>query len=254
MDAEGDFSKASGALLLGALHHQPMSRTALIVEDEPDLAELIALQLQTGHWISRIALTCDEARKQLRVAVPRLIVLDRMLPDGSGEQFCKELRREARTQQVMIVMLTARGEEVDRISGFEAGADDYIVKPFSSRELVLRIEAISRRLGVAPETKTALLEVGPLAIDVAEHRVFVNGVETALTALEFRILHFLLERGGRVCTRAQLIREIWGNTSDVQSRTLDMHVMRLREKLKTEAGLLETIRGVGYRVSDKESL
>jgi two-component system, OmpR family, phosphate regulon response regulator PhoB len=254
MDAEGHFSNAAGALLVGALHPQPMSRTALIVEDEPDLAGLIALQLEGGQWTSRIALTCSEARSQLHVAVPQLIVLDRMLPDGSGEQFCKELRHEPRTQKTIIVMLTARGEEVDRISGFEAGVDDYIVKPFSGRELVLRIEAICRRLGVAAETKIPLLEVGPLAMDVAEHRAFVNGVETALTALEFQILQFLLERGGRVCTRAQLIREIWGNTTDVQSRTLDMHVMRLREKLKAEARLLETIRGVGYRISDKDTL
>ncbi len=226
---------------------QPLP-TALVVEDEEDLAELIAINLQSGGWQTVIAHSVAEAQAAVARKIPDAVLLDRMLPDRSGESFCTELRANEATKQLIVVMLTARGEENDRISGFEAGVDDYVVKPFSARELLLRLEAIIRRSGKRLDDPP-LIEVGPLAVNLSEHRTYVNGVETILTVLEFKILHFLLERPGRVCTRNQLMREIWGAEHGSSTRTLDMHVMRLREKLGVERHRVETVRGIGYRLT-----
>jgi two-component system, OmpR family, phosphate regulon response regulator PhoB len=222
--------------------------TVLIVEDETHLAELLEYNLKEHGWTPVVARTAAEARRALQKEVPQVVLLDRMLPDAPGEQLCAEIRRAERTKDIAVIMLTARGEEEDRVSGFEAGADDYVVKPFSSRELMLRLAAILRRLGKGPSPTAPLLEVGPFAVDVVEHRAYVNGALVSLTNLEFQLLRYFLEHAEKLCTRAQLLRDIWSTSSAATSRTLDMHIMRLREKLGPDAALLQTVRGVGYRL------
>jgi two-component system phosphate regulon response regulator PhoB len=169
-----------------------------------------------------------------------------MLPDMEGTEICRRLRSDRRTMRVPIIMLTAKGEEIDRVVGFEVGADDYVVKPFSVRELMLRIKALLRRYDDPKETD-GLLSFGSLKIDIPAHRVTVEGAEVALTALEFRLLVTLLERRGRVQTREVLLDDVWDIHTDVTTRTVDTHVKRLREKIENAGVYIETIRGVGYR-------
>ena len=177
-----------------------------------------------------------------------IILLDLMLPDISGTEICRQLKGNARTATVPVIMLTARSEEVDRVVGFELGADDYITKPFSVREVVLRVKAILRR-GVAGEAPPRE-QVGPIRLDTEAHRVFVDSQEVDLTALEFRLLETFMARVGRVQTREQLLRDVWQMTGELQTRTVDTHVKRLREKLGSGRDLIETVRGLGYRMSD----
>ena len=219
----------------------------LIVDDERDLAELIDFNLRGAGFTTHIAFTGESALAAARERPPELVLLDLMLPDTSGIDVCRQLRASAQSRGVLIVMLTAKGEESDRIRGFEAGADDYVVKPFSVRELVLRLKAILRRSG-PPEGRSAPLALGPLKLDVAAHRFYVEDKEVPLTALEFRLLEHLMARLGRVQTREQLLEEVWGLSSSLETRTIDTHVMRLRDKLGPARALLETVRGVGYRI------
>jgi two-component system phosphate regulon response regulator PhoB len=177
-----------------------------------------------------------------------VIILDLMLPDVSGKEVCRRLRAEAATRSVPIVMLTARGEEGDRVAGFEVGADDYVTKPFSPRELVLRVRAILRRARVTPTNP--VLRVGLLAVDTVSHRAWVGDAELALTALEFKLLLQFVARPGRMQSREQLLADVWGITSPVETRTVDTHVMRLRDKLGPARDAIETVRGAGYRLSD----
>jgi two-component system phosphate regulon response regulator PhoB len=221
----------------------------LIIEDEKDLQEVLEYNLRrAGHDVVgtvRGREGVELAHKQR----PDLVILDLMLPDIPGTEVCKALKRDPATASLAVLMLTARGEEIDRVLGFELGADDYVVKPFSVRELMLRVEAILRRRQPAPASD-GMIEFGSLRIDRGAHRVWVEGREIELTALEFKLLVMLCERRNRVQTRAGLLDEVWGIQADVTTRTVDTHVKRLREKMGPAASYIETVRGVGYRFAE----
>jgi two-component system phosphate regulon response regulator PhoB len=218
-----------------------------VVEDEPDIAEVLEYNLQKEGYEVEIAHRGDTALEAIRRDPPDLLILDLMLPGLDGLELTRALRRQSQTSQVPILMLTAKGDEVDRIVGFELGADDYIAKPFSPREVVLRVKAVLRRLQpeVPDEDELAL---GDIDLDVAGHRLCIAGEEVPLTATEFRLLKLLMERAGRVQTRGQLLSDVWGYAEDIDSRTVDTHIRRLRRKLGAEAQRVETVIGVGYRL------
>ncbi|MEM1415267.1 MAG: response regulator transcription factor [Myxococcota bacterium] len=225
-----------------------MGSRILVVEDESDLAELVAFNLkQAGHVVATAG-TGATALAEIRRQRPDLVVLDVMLPDITGLEVCRRLRREESTSRLPVLMLTAKGEEVDRVVGFEVGADDYVVKPFSPRELLLRIEAILRRMGAQEDEGPQTITVGELVIDVPGHRCLVSDEEINLTALEFRLLLDLAKRRGRVQSRNALLERVWGYAPGIETRTVDTHVKRLREKLGTASAYIETVRGVGYRM------
>ncbi|HEY1958356.1 MAG TPA: response regulator [Polyangiaceae bacterium] len=219
----------------------------LIVEDEVDIRDVVAFNLrQAGHAV--IVATRGRQALDKLAEKPALVILDLMLPDMSGIEICKTIKHTPQTANIPVLMLTARGEEIDRVVGFEVGADDYIVKPFSMRELLLRVGAILRRAGAAPAKTRGVIELGDLKIDVDAHRVWIGVQEVELTALEFRLLMTFYERRDRVQSRATLLDDVWGVSPDLVTRTVDTHVKRLREKLgNTE--LIETVRGVGYRLT-----
>ncbi|MGB8328748.1 MAG: response regulator transcription factor [Polyangiales bacterium] len=225
-----------------------MGSRILVVEDEPDLADLVALNLRrAGHEVV-VAHDGATALAEIQRSQPDLLVLDVMLPDISGLEVCRRLRRNAQTIRLPVIMLTARNDEVDRVVGFEVGADDYVPKPFSPRELVLRVDAILRRTTAPAEVGgPQVIVLGDLVIDVPAHRVEVQGQEILLTALEFRLLLDLASRAGRVQSRDSLLERVWGYSPNVETRTVDTHVKRLREKLGPGADQIETVRGVGYR-------
>jgi two-component system phosphate regulon response regulator PhoB len=222
----------------------------LVVEDEADLREVLDYNLtREGHKVL-LAKNGAEALKLAREGHPEVILLDLMLPDVPGTTVCKTLRKDPATHDARIIIVTAKGEEIDRVVGFELGADDYVVKPFSVRELVLRIGAVLRR-GEASTSEQ--VEFGELSLDLAAHRVWVRGAEITLTALEFKLLVTLLERKNRVQTRSVLLSDVWGIDADITTRTVDTHVKRLREKLGAAGAYIETVRGVGYRFTDEPS-
>lgn len=219
----------------------------LVVEDEPDLQQVLDYNLrQAGHEVLA-AKRGEEGLRLAREQKPDLVLLDLMLPDISGTQVCKQLKDGAATRAIPVIMLTARGEEIDRVVGFELGADDYVVKPFSVRELLLRIGAILRRGKAEKEEQEPMFEFGCLRVDREAHRLWVSGVEVELTALEFKLLLTLYDRRNRVQTRAALLDDVWGIQADITTRTVDTHVKRLREKLEGARDYVETVRGVGYR-------
>jgi phosphate regulon transcriptional regulator PhoB len=219
----------------------------LIVEDEPDLVEVLSYNLrQEGFDVDSVG-RGDAALERVRKHPPDLLLLDLMLPGMDGLEVVRVLKRDPATARVPVVMLTAKGEEVDRIVGFELGADDYIPKPFSPREVVLRVKAVLRRREPEEEVRETL-ELGGIVLDVPGHRLRVDGREQPLTATEFRLLKLLMERAGRVQTRSQLLSDVWGYAEDIDSRTVDTHVRRLRRKLGREADRIETVIGVGYRL------
>jgi len=219
----------------------------LVIEDEADLREVLQYNLtQAGHRVFTAA-TGDAGLKLAQEVKPDIVLLDLMLPDVPGTLVAKALRREPLTQFVPIIMVTAKAEEIDRIVGFELGADDYVVKPFSVRELLLRIDAVLRR-GKTSEQR--VIEVAELRIDKDAHRVTVSAEEVSLTALEFKLLVTLIERRDRVQGRGTLLSDVWAMDSEIASRTVDTHVKRLRDKLGTAGRFIETVRGVGYRFSD----
>ncbi len=231
-----------------------MSALVLVVEDEEDLASTLEFNLKREGHATRVAGTGEAA---LRAAgedpVPDVILLDLMLPDASGTEICRKLKQEARTRHVPIIMLTAKGEEIDRVIGLEVGADDYVVKPFSVRELMLRVRAVLRR---TQSSEPAALPQGErrfadLRVDPDAHRVWVGAFEVTLTALEFKLLTTLLDRKGRVQSREQLLEEVWQMPSELTTRTVDTHVKRLRQKLGHAGDYIETVRGVGYRFLDR---
>jgi len=221
----------------------------LVVEDERDIVRVLQYSLEQSGFEVATALDGEQARGQIRQRVPDLVLLDLMLPDVPGTEICKELKASARTRHVPVLMLTARGEEIDRVLGFELGADDFVTKPFSVRELLLRIRAVLRRRTPA-ENEQVRGQVGPIAVDVDAHRAFVEQNEVALTSLEFRLLLSLMSRVGRVQSREQLLDQVWGLSPETQTRTVDTHIKRLREKLGVARDLLETVRGAGYRLVD----
>jgi len=226
------------------------SKRILVVEDEKDVVDLLTLNLRKAGGFS-ISTASDGASglNKARAEKPDFIVLDLMLPKMAGLEVCKLLKTDAATRHIPILMLTARAEEIDRIIGLEFGADDYVTKPFSPREVILRIRAILRR-GAAEKTEDQL-SAGPITIDPARHEVLVNGKAVELTSLEFKLLRTLMQRRGRVQERDRLLNEVWGYESVIDTRTVDTHVRRLREKLGKAGDIVETVRGFGYRVREK---
>ena len=228
-----------------------MSGLILIVEDEADLASTLEFNLQSEGYQTRSALAGRVALElAVQEPVPDLVILDLMLPDISGTEICRRLRADSRTAKVPVLMLTAKGEEIDRVVGFEMGADDYVVKPFSVRELLLRVGAILRRTHPEEAAREHLV-FGRLTVDEAGHRAWVDDEEIGLTALEFKLVVTFLARRGRVQTRDRLLDDVWGYDTEVTARTVDTHVKRLREKLGSAGAYIETVRGVGYRLRSK---
>lgn len=231
-----------------------MPHTILVVDDEPDLLAVLDYALGREGFVVR---TAADGRSALAAAqidpIPHLILLDLMLPDMSGTEVFRRLRRSPATANIPVVMVTAKGEEIDRVVGLELGADDYVVKPFSTRELVLRIRVLLKRMTQRPPSADLAprLRFGELEIDPAGHRCFVSGEEVVLTALEFKLLEVLHQGRGRVFSRDKLVDLVWGQESDVVARTVDTHVKRLRQKLGPAKGYVETIRGVGYRFTER---
>lgn len=223
-----------------------MKSKILLVDDEPDALEVLAFKLKEAGYRIVTAKDGSQAITLARDERPALIVLDLMLPEVDGLEVCKILRRDPRTAGIPILMLTARAAEMDRVLGLELGADDYVTKPFSPRELVLRIKKLLARAKSGDEPIT-LFELGPLHIDVGRHEVRVGGAPIALTATEFKLLEVLARRRGSVQSRERLLQDVWGYDSAIESRTVDTHMRRLREKIGAAADFLETIRGVGYR-------
>ena len=226
-----------------------MAHCVLIVEDEPDIRKTIDYNLSKESFKVVQAESIAEGEKALAANKIDVIILDLMLPDGSGLTLCRDIKSDAKTKHIPVIILTAKTEEVDRVVGFELGADDYVTKPFSVRELILRVKAILKRAYDSPQQENDIsdIEVGDLRLNLDAHQVFVRDEEIALTALEFRLLKHLLDRRGRVQTRDQLLEEVWGYSSDVTTRTVDTHIKRLREKLLGAGDCIQTIRGVGYR-------
>lgn len=233
-----------------------MTVTILVVEDEAAIQELIAFNLKKAGHMVLCADNAEHARKMINNVLPDLVLLDWMLPDMNGLEFARRLRREERTKAIPIIMLTARIQENDKISGLEAGADDYITKPFSPRELIARIKAVLRRR--LPEMSDEIIEIGGLKLDPTTHRVYVNTndkllkpLEITLGPTEFRLLHFLMAYKERVHTRAQLLDRVWGDHVFIEDRTVDVHIRRLRKILEAvgKENLVQTVRGTGYRFS-----
>ena len=219
----------------------------LIVDDDPDIVRLVSYNLSHAGYDVRSATTGRAALDLVQKQPPDLVVLDVMLPDVDGLEVCRTLRQHAPTRRIPILMLTARGEEIDRVVGFELGADDYVSKPFSPRELVLRVKSILRRSGTG---RMDVMHVGNIEIFPDRRQCFVKSSPVVLTAKEFDLLHELMKARGNVLTRELLMDRVWGYHGDAASRTLDTHVRRLREKLGDDGGHVETVRGVGYRISD----
>ena len=231
-----------------------MGQRILIVEDEPSIAELIAVNVAHAGYESQRALQADEAVLLMANSLPDLIILDWMLPGKSGVQFAKELRADLRTSAIPILMLTAKGEELDKVAGLDAGADDYVTKPFSPKELIARVKALLRRYEPAANEKP--ISIGPLSLDQASHRVFFSdgdsqSAEVLLGPTEFRLLAYLMNNPERVHSRENLLDHVWGNESYIEERTVDVHIKRLRDALATQHcdGMIETVRGSGYRLS-----
>ena len=223
-----------------------MKPKILVVDDEPDALEVLGFKLKEAGYVPVFAKDGARALSAARDEQPALIVLDLMLPEVDGLEVCKILRRDPTTAGIPVIMLTARAAEMDRVIGLELGADDYVTKPFSPRELVLRIKKLLSRAKSADDPITQL-RFGPLEIDVPRHEVTLEGAPVALTATEFRLLEVLARRRGRVQTRDRLLQDVWGYDNPIDSRTVDTHTRRLREKIGGAADFLETIRGVGYR-------
>ena len=224
------------------------SRRILVVDDEPDITGLVAYHLAKAGYRVITAASGPEALRSVRDERPDLIVLDLMLPGMTGFDALAELRRRDETKDIGVIVLTARRDEADRIKGLSLGADDYLPKPFSPEELVLRVGAVLRRLSSPAVAAGGQLVVGPITLDGGAHEVRVDGRHVELTATEFRLLRLLMEREGRVQTRTHLLQTVWQAQPDIQTRTVDMHVQRLRTKLAKAGEWVETVRGVGYRL------
>jgi len=226
-----------------------MSATVLVVEDEPQIQELIAVNLEhSGHRVRRAA-SAEEAESAIRAELPDVLVLDWMLPGESGMAFTRRLRADERTRTLPILMLTARAMEQDKISGLEAGADDYLTKPFSPKELAARIKAVLRRR--APELADDVIEIHGVRLDPAARRVTVEGRPVEMGPTEFRLLHFFMTHPDRIYSRSQLLDHVWGDHVFIEERTVDVHIKRLREALGPVqcSALIETVRGAGYRLT-----
>ena len=227
-----------------------MATKILIVEDEPDIRKTLQYNLAKESYDVVTAGSISEAKSLTNQNQPNLIILDLMLPDGSGLDYCRDIKSTEDTKNIPVIILTAKTDEVDRVVGFELGADDYVTKPFSVRELVLRVKAIMKRGTLETSSnESSSHNFGGLELNLEAHQVFIDSKEVTLTALEFRLLKHLLDRRGRVQTRDQLLGDVWGYSSEVTTRTVDTHIKRLREKLGPVGDYIQTIRGVGYRFS-----
>ena len=225
----------------------------LVIEDEPDIRKTVEYNLtREGYEVSGCG-SISEAKALLENPNFSIILLDLMLPDGSGLDLCKQIKSNPETNEIPILILTAKDDEVDKVVGFELGADDYVTKPFSVRELILRVKAILKRNTKTISSSNQIHEInrnfGSLKIDLESYEVFINDEEVILTTLEFKLLNQLIERRGRVQTRDQLLTDVWGYSSDITTRTVDTHIKRLREKLGSTGKYVQTIRGVGYKFS-----
>jgi two-component system phosphate regulon response regulator PhoB len=245
LSLDGHNSSLTIALALAIV----MSRI-LVIEDEPDIRQVLDYNLRlAGHEVSSAARGLDGLRL-VREESPELVILDLMLPDIPGTEVCRTIKDNPQTRSLPVVMLTARSEEIDRVVGFELGADDYITKPFSVRELVLRVRAVLRRKLPTASGDTPTIEFGNLRVDRAAHRVWIDEAEVELTALEFKLLVTLYDRRNRVQSRESLLDHVWGIEARISTRTVDAHVKRLREKIGAARDYIETVRGVGYRFAD----
>lgn len=223
-----------------------------VVDDEPDILELVSIHLKKANFRVREFAEAEPFYRFLAKEVPDLIILDLMLPDIDGLQICKYLRGNERFASVPIIMLTAKTEEIDKVIGLELGADDYVTKPFSPRELVARVRAVLRRHGRADANADARgIVVGDVAIDIDKHEVRVRGKIVDLTPSEFKILHLLATRQGRIQTRDQILNHLWGDEKFVIDRTVDVHIRHLREKLGEASRIIKNVRGAGYRIDDE---
>jgi len=225
------------------------STKILIIEDEQDVIDLLTLNLRKAGFTLSTATDGAAGLRQAREESPALIILDLMLPRMPGLEICKVLKTDIATRQIPIIMLTAKAEEIDRIVGLEFGADDYVTKPFSPRELVLRINAILRR-GKGEVAEEKKLSIGSITLDPSRHHVAVAGKSVRLTSVEFKLLSMLMQRQGRVQERDRLLNEVWGYESAIDTRTVDTHVRRLRKKLGKASAAIETVRGFGYRIRE----
>lgn len=222
--------------------------SVVVVEDDRGIQELLRFTLERNGYRAACADTAEQAEALLRTSLPDLVIIDWMLPGISGMALTRKLRSDVRTRNLPVIMVTARGEEPDRVAGLEGGADDYIVKPFSPKELVARVQAVLRRR--APELAGGVLQIGALHLDTASHETRVNGERITLTPAEFRLLRFLMANPGRVYTRQQLLDNVWGDNVYIEDRTVDAHIRRLRVALGPEAEqMVETVRGAGYKLS-----
>jgi len=224
-----------------------MSQKILIIEDEPDIRKTLEYNISREGYEVACASSLSEGRQKLESASFSLLLLDLMLPDGSGLDLCRELKQDKSSSSMPVIILTAKDDEVDKVVGFELGADDYVTKPFSVRELILRVKAVLKRGERKSDNMEVQRQFGELKIDVDSHEVFVNDEQVSLTALEFKLLRQLVDRRGRVQSRDQLLSDVWGYSSDVTTRTVDTHIKRLREKLGDMGKYVQTIRGVGYK-------
>ena len=226
-----------------------MSKKIYIVEDEPDIRETLKYNFSNEGFKVFTAPDGEEALSDIKKILPDVLILDLMLPGVSGLDICKSIRADDDIRDMSIIMLTAKGEEIDRVIGFELGADDYVTKPFSVRELILRVKVLLKKQRESL-VQNKLVTFGPIRIDLDAHELKINDKEIVLTALEFKLLQHLVKRKGRVQTREQLLGDVWGYSAEVTTRTVDTHIKRLREKLGNTSDYIQTIRGVGYRFSN----
>lgn len=234
-------------------HTALMAQSILIIEDDADIAQLIAYQLKQAKYQTEIASDGEAGLKAVERSLPALVILDLMLPGRNGIEVCQILKKGPKTKNIPVLMVTAKSEEADRITGFEVGADDYLPKPFSPRELVLRVHAIFKRMkaGAEPLPQPAEpITFGDLTVDPIRHEVKCQNKLVALTALEFRLLYYMMERKGTVVNRDTLLDQVWGYDPALTTRTVDTHVKRLRQKLDKAGDAIETVRGIGYRWRD----
>ena len=224
-----------------------LSKHILVVEDEPDTAELLEFHLENAGY--KVSITEDgyQALKKIQKLKPDLLILDLMIPEIDGFEVCRLIRKDPATESLPVMMCTAKSDETSKIQGLDFGADDYVTKPFSVRELILRVKAVLKRGERKSDNMEVQRQFGELKIDVDSHEVFVNDEQVSLTALEFKLLRQLVDRRGRVQSRDQLLSDVWGYSSDVTTRTVDTHIKRLREKLGDMGKYVQTIRGVGYK-------
>ena len=222
-------------------------QTILIIEDERDIADLVAFNLEQEGFRAVVAPDGVQGVKEAARIVPDLILLDLMLPGMHGNEVCKMLKKGGATAKIPVIMLTAKGEEIDKVVGFEMGADDFVVKPFSTRELLLRVKAVLRR-SQADGAVSSIITVGPISIDTERHKVAINGLEVVFTSTEFKLLVSLAQRLGRVQSRELLLRDVWGYNYVEDTRTVDTHITRLRTKMGEAGEMIKTVRGFGYKM------